>query len=61
MKHTPKQSNKAKKNLITWNDYKQIDFYLGEDDLWYLNCKDNVGISAFDLYKTIIQELEYDR
>jgi len=51
MKHTKKQSNKAKKNLIAYDRYKECDFYL-ENDLWYMNCKDNVGVSAYDLYNS---------
>lgn len=56
MKHTKQQSNQAKKNLKAYGDYKESDFYL-ENGLWYMNCKDNVGISAFDLQRTIITEI----
>lgn len=56
MKHTKEQSNRAKKNLKAYGDYMDSDFYL-EKGIWYLNCKDNVGISAFDLQRTIIAEI----
>jgi len=60
MKHTKKQSNKAKKNLIAYDKYKQCDFYLGEDSLWYMNCKDNVGVSAYDLYNSKLEDESND-
>lgn len=50
MKHTKIESNRAKKKLILHYNFKEVDFYK-EDSLWYLNCQDNVGESAFDVYK----------
>lgn len=50
MKHTKIESSRAKKKLIDYYDFKEVDFYK-EDGLWYLNCQDNVGESAFDVYK----------
>lgn len=60
MKHTRQQSNLAKKNLKAYSNYVDSDFYL-ENNRWYLNCKDNVGISAFDLQKSIITELREEQ
>ena len=63
MKHTQIESSRAKKKLIDYYDFKEIDFYK-ENSIWYLNCKDNVGESAFDVYKdkllTFKESLEYD-
>ncbi len=55
MKHTPYQSTRAKNNLITWTDLQSCDFYQ-EEGIWYLNCQDNVGVSAFDYWKNLILE-----
>lgn len=54
MKHTKAQSENAKNKLMSLYDYKNIDFY-EENEIWYLNCKDNVGESAFDVCEELIQ------
>lgn len=50
MKHAQTESSRAKKKLIDYYDFKEVDFYK-EDGLWYLNCKDNVGESAWDVWR----------
>lgn len=55
MKHTKTASTKAKNKLITWTKLKQCDFYQ-EDGIWYLNCQDNVGVSAYDYWNNLILE-----
>lgn len=52
MKHSEQQSLKAKNRLKCYYKFKEVDFY-NEDNKWYLNCKDNVGESAFDVLKEI--------
>lgn len=52
MKHDSKQSAKSKKQLISYYGYKEVDFYI-ENEIWYLNIKDNVGVSAFDVLRDI--------
>lgn len=63
MKHTATESNRAKKKLINYCKFKEIDFYK-EDNIWYLNCKDNVGESAFDTWNekvlSLKESLEYE-
>lgn len=51
MKHTEKQAKKAKRVLIDYHNYKESDFYF--DDTIRMNCKDNVGISAFDFVENL--------
>lgn len=53
MKHTTKQGIKAKKNLIAYHKFKEVDFYL-ENDIIYMNCKDNVGEQAYDVFQNIL-------
>lgn len=53
MKHTIKQGIKAKKNLIAYHKFKEVDFF-EIDNIIYMNCKDNVGEQAYDVYKEII-------
>lgn len=50
MKHTKIESSRAKKKLIDYYDFKEVDFYK-ENSLWYLNCQDNVGESAWDVWR----------
>lgn len=57
MKHTKKQGEKAKDNLINYYRYRESDFYYDEDDLPVLMTKDEAGLYAFDVYKNIMQEL----
>jgi hypothetical protein len=61
MKHTTKQGIKAKKNLITYHKFKEIDFF-EIDNIIYMNCKDNVGEQAYDVYNEITstQKEEYE-
>ena len=49
MKHTKIESSRAKKKLILHYNFKEVDFYK-EDSIWYLNCQDNVGGSAWDVW-----------
>jgi len=49
MKHTKIESSRAKKKLILNYNFKEVDFYK-EDSIWYLNCQDNVGESAWDVW-----------
>jgi len=51
MKHNEKQAKKAKRVLIDYHNYKESDFYF--DDTIRMNCKDNVGISAFDFVENL--------
>lgn len=48
--------NKAKNGLKSYYDFKEVDFF-ELDGIIYLNCKDNVGEKATDVY----QELEMQR
>lgn len=57
MKHTKKDSNKSKKHLMNLYHYLESDFY-EENDIWYLNTKDEVGLSAYDVYKNKMLELK---
>lgn len=52
MKHSEQQSTRAKNKLKLLYDYKDCDFY-SENKRWFLNCKDNVGYSAFDVLKEL--------
>lgn len=53
MKHTIKQGKSAKKNLINQYQFKEVDFFEVENII-YMNCKDNVGEQAWDVYSEII-------
>lgn len=50
MKHTKIESSRAKKKLILHYNFKEVDFYK-ENSIWYLNCQDNVGESAWDVWR----------
>lgn len=50
MKHTKIESSRAKKKLMLHYNFKEVDFYK-EDSIWYLNCQDNVGESAWDVWR----------
>lgn len=52
MKHSKYQSTKAKNYLINFQGYHNSDFFQ-EDGIWYLNCKDEVYLTAFDVYKNL--------
>lgn len=55
MKHTQKQSKKAKERLITSYKYKECDFYLDQDGLYRIMVKDEADLYAFD----VCQDLKY--
>lgn len=49
MKHTIKQSNKARSTLIDLYGYRPSDFRQKNDKKWELICKDDVEITAFEV------------
>ena len=50
MKQTPQQ--KAKTKLKTYYRFKECDFY-ELDEVIYLNCQDNVGITVRDAWEDL--------
>jgi|TARA_R110000782_G_scaffold29041_1_gene72506 hypothetical protein len=54
-KHTRLASNRAKNKLKCLHKLRESDFYL-EDNVWKLNFKDNVGITAFDYLENLENE-----
>ena len=56
MKHTIKQSNKARSTLINLYGYRPSDFRQKNDKRWELICKDDVEITAFE----VLQDKIYD-
>ncbi len=57
-----KQGKKAKRSLIAYHKFKEVDFF-EIDNIIYMNCKDNVGEQAWDVYSEIVltQKEEYER
>jgi hypothetical protein len=56
MKHTIKQSNKARLDLINYHGYRPSDFRQKNDKKWELICKDDVEITAFEVLQDKIDD-----
>jgi len=50
-----RQAQKIKQKLKDYYKYLDSDFYQDEENI-YMNCQDNVGILAIDLWETLEQE-----
>ena len=56
MKHTIRQSNKARSTLIDLYGYRPSDFRQKNDKKWELICKDDVEITAFEVLQDKIDD-----